>query len=117
MFEPANGEDYPADPVRQARGDNERLHESNYGAAINNDGTADCESGQRGYLSGNLTVTGRFLDAEGNPFNLVRAPHTPGSQGPTFAGRARVPAGETFTREPQTGDRLAPEATTGIYGG
>ncbi len=29
--------------------------------------------------------------------------HTPGDQGPTFAGRPSVPAGETFTRNPQIG--------------
>ena len=35
-------------------------------------------------------------------------PHTPGDQGPTFAGRAHVPAGETFTRAPQTGPVTPP---------
>ena len=35
-------------------------------------------------------------------------PHTPGAQGPTFAGRPRVPPGETFTREPLTGAKLDP---------
>ena len=30
-------------------------------------------------------------------------PHTPGDQGATFAGLLHVPAGETFTRTPQTG--------------
>jgi hypothetical protein len=116
-FEWANGEGYNSlTPVQQSRGDNERLHGQSYGAAINNNGTADCENGQRGYLNGNLD-TGRAIDAEGNPFNTVQDPHTPGSQGPTFAGRSSVPAGETFTREPQTGDRLPPSLTTGIYGG
>jgi hypothetical protein len=33
--------------------------------------------------------------------------HTPGYQGPTFKGRAHVPAGETFTRNPTTGPQLA----------
>jgi virulence factor Mce-like protein len=117
-FEPANGEGFDSlTPVQKSRGDKERLHQSNYTAAINNNGSADCESGQRGYLNGNLNISGRFLDAEGNPFNLVADPHTPGSQGPTFAGRSRVPAGETFTREPQPGDRLPASLTTGIYGG
>src|SRR2546421_5099401 len=116
-FEWANGEGYNSlTPAQKARGDNERLHGQSYGAAINNSGTADCENGQRGYLNGNLD-TARPIDAEGNPFNTVQDPHTPGDQGPTFAGRARVPAGETFTREPQTGDRLPPVLTTGIYGG
>jgi hypothetical protein len=117
VFEPVNGEGYPPDPARRSRGDNQRLHGQPYGAAVDNAGNADCENGQRGYLNGNLNISGRFLDAEGNPFNIVADPHTPGDQGPTFAGRANVPAGETFTREPQTGDRLPPALTTGIYGG
>jgi hypothetical protein len=118
VFEPANGENYDSIPApAKSRGDKEHLHESNYGAAVDNHGTADCESGQRGYLNGSLAVAGRFLDAEGHPFNLVRDPHFPGNQGPTFAGRSQVPSGETFTREPQTGGRLPPVLTTGIYGG
>ena len=32
--------------------------------------------------------------------------HTPGDQGPTFKRRTHVPAGETFTRNPQTGPQL-----------
>jgi hypothetical protein len=32
--------------------------------------------------------------------------HTPGDQGPTFAGRAHVPAGETFSRTPPTGPQV-----------
>ena len=35
--------------------------------------------------------------------NLGTDIHTPGNQGPTFAGRAKVPAGETFSRAPTTG--------------
>ena len=38
---------------------------------------------------------------------LAVDPHTPGDQGPTYAGRARVPAGETYTRNPTTGPQLA----------
>ena len=118
-FEPANGENYDSIPApAKSRGDKEFLHGQPYGAAIKNNGTADCENGQRGYLNGNLNISGRFLDAEGHPFNLVADPHTPGANlGPTFAGRSQVPAGETFTREPQTGDRLPSSLTTGVYGG
>ena len=32
-------------------------------------------------------------------------PRTPGVQGPTFVGKPRVPEGQTFTREPETGAR------------
>ena len=64
-----------------------------YGAAVDNQGNADCETGQRGYPQklNYFDPQGRDLDSD---------PHTPGDQGPTFAGRAHVPAGETFTRTP-----------------
>jgi hypothetical protein len=92
--EPVNGGGFDT-PL----GGNEFLHTQNYGAAIDTRGNADCETGQRGYP---LRL---------NPFdpqhrNLVVDPHTPGDQGPTFSGRAHVPAGETFTREPTTGPQL-----------
>jgi len=106
---PANAEGYTGPAVR---GDPAVFHGQPYGAAINDDGTADCENGQRGYPAGPLSVYGNTAR-----YKAVVAPHTPGSQGPTFAGRARVPAGQTFTRENQTGARLPPEFTTGIYAG
>ena len=37
---------------------------------------------------------------------LATDPHTPGDQGPTYKGRAHVPAGETFSRNPTTGPQL-----------
>jgi virulence factor Mce-like protein len=77
----------------------ESLHAQPYGAAIDNQGNADCETGQRGYPKklNSFDPQGRDLGVD---------PHTPGDQGPTFAGRARVPAGETFSRNPQTGPQL-----------
>lgn len=80
-------------------GGTEYLHAQPYGAAIDNQGNADCETGQRGY-----PLKLNHLDPQGR--NLATDPHTPGDQGPTFAGRARVPKGETFTRNPQTGPQL-----------
>ncbi len=77
-------------------GGNESLHGPVYGAAIDNHGFADCETGQRGYPK-KLNA----FDPQGR--NLVTDQHVPGDQGPTFTGRARVPAGETFSRNPQTG--------------
>ena len=71
-----------------------------YGAAIDNQGNADCETGQRGFVH-KLNYgdpQGRFLATD---------PHIPGDQGPTFAGRAKVPAGETFSRNPTTGPQLS----------
>jgi len=82
-------------------GGNAFLHAQGYGAAIDNAGNADCETGQRGY-----PLKLNHFDPQGR--NLAVDPHTPGNQGPTFAGRAHVPAGETFTRAPITGPQLAP---------
>jgi hypothetical protein len=77
-------------------GGNEFLHAQPYGAAIDNQGNADCETGQRGYPK-HLD----YFDPQRRDF--ATDIHTPGDQGPTFAGRPRVPAGETYSRSPQTG--------------
>ncbi len=116
-YEPVNGEGYNEPPTLPPRGDNEHLHGQAYGGAINNNGTADCENGQRGFPQGNLAAFAPAKDLQGNPVNIIFDPHTPGSQGPTFAGRSRVPAGETYTRESQTGALLPRELTAGVYGG
>ena len=77
----------------------EYLHGPAYGSSIDNSGNADCEIGQRGYPRqlNHLDPRNRLLDTDA---------HTPGNQGPTFAGRSRVPAGETFSRAPVTGPQL-----------
>jgi hypothetical protein len=80
-------------------GGDQYLHSQNYGAAIDNQGTADCETGQRGY-----PLKLNAFDPQDRA--LAIDPHTPGDQGPTFAGRARVPAGETYSRNPTTGPQL-----------
>jgi virulence factor Mce-like protein len=80
-------------------GGNEYLHNQNYGAAVDNQGNADCETGQRGY-----PLKLNHLDPQGR--DLGTDAHTPANQGPTYAGRARVPAGETFSRNPTTGPQL-----------
>jgi hypothetical protein len=88
---PANGENFKqngsSDPVY--------AHAQPYAAAVDAKGNADCEGGQRGY------PMGRMADKAEPGYNVVVNPHTPGNQGPTYAGRARVPAGQTFDREPQ----------------
>jgi virulence factor Mce-like protein len=94
---PVNGGGLDLGPL----GGNEYLHNQPYGAAIDNQGNADCEIGQRGY-----PLKLNAFDPQGR--NLVVDPHTPGDQGPTYAGVAHVPAGETFTRNPQTGPQLDP---------
>jgi phospholipid/cholesterol/gamma-HCH transport system substrate-binding protein len=90
-FEPANGQDYRGPPQR---GDPASLHGQPYGAAIDNRGNADCENGQRGFPR----RLARFSDKR---FQIVTDAHTPGNQGPTYKGRARVPRGQSFTREPE----------------
>jgi virulence factor Mce-like protein len=67
-----------------------------YGAAIGPDGSADCEAGQRGFVERQA----RFFPEQ---YKIARDPRSAGLQGPTFAGRARVPEGQTFTAEPETG--------------
>jgi hypothetical protein len=93
------GAPYPAnggtiDPVQHAlSGDAAAFHDQIYNAAVDANGNADCESGQRGYVE---------RAATGYPANLKIAvdTRTPGAQGPTYKGRPRVPAGESFSSEP-----------------
>jgi hypothetical protein len=93
--EPVNGE-------HVVSGSPMNLHTNVYSAAINRDGTADCESGQRGYLE--------RVNAFGDPkYKTVIDPHIPGSQGTTFTGRQRVPEGQTFSRTPVTGPQMLKE--------
>lgn len=106
-FKPANGE-----PNREPNAAPQNLHAQDYGAAINDDGTADCEALQRGY-PGKLNQFG--------PENIAIDSFTPGSQGPIFdsfndlakplgeraLGPARVAPGQTFTRYPETGPLLS----------
>jgi hypothetical protein len=82
-------------PANGQGGGPEFLHAQTYGAAIDNAGNADCETGQRGYPK-----KLNYLDPQGR--NLASDAHTPGDQGTTFTGRPRVPAGETFSRNPTT---------------
>jgi hypothetical protein len=70
------------------------LHAQNYGAAIGPNGEADCETGQRGFP--------RHLAAGvDDNFPIAGDSVTPGLQGPTFTGRPRVPAGETYSSQPE----------------
>jgi hypothetical protein len=86
-------------PANGQSGGPEFLHNQTYGAAIDNSGNADCETGQRGY-----PYKLNYFDPHSRQFATDF--HTPGDQGPTFKGRSRVPAGETFTRNPTTGPEL-----------
>jgi virulence factor Mce-like protein len=80
-------------------GGNAFLHAQSYGAAVDNQGNADCETGQRGYPK-------KLNNFDPQHRNLAVDAHTPGLQGPTFKGREHVPAGETFSRNPSTGPQL-----------
>jgi hypothetical protein len=100
--QPANGTDgSDTPPLSNLIGGLEFAHSQVYGAAIDNQGNADCETGQRGYPR----MLNHF-DPEHR--RLATDTRTPGDQGPTYTGRAHVPHGETFTRNPQTGPQLAP---------
>ena len=94
--QPVNGE-----PVMSGVPAN--LHSNVYSAAITHQGTADCESGQRGYLEKLTTYN------DDPNLKIVTDPHIPGAQGPTFTGRERVPKGQTFTRLPESGPKMPKE--------
>jgi len=96
---PANGYQ-PGDPPDTGYpGNAEYAHGPAYAAAVNNQGTADCEVGQRGY---------QVQQNQADPRNrsIVSDAHTPGVQGTTWTGLSRVPPGETFSRNPTVGPQL-----------
>ncbi|MEA2195363.1 MAG: phospholipid/cholesterol/gamma-HCH transport system substrate-binding protein, partial [Solirubrobacteraceae bacterium] len=96
--EPANAD--RVDPVQKSLfGDAVQLHDQIYNGAIDASGNADCESGQRGYRP-------RLATGFPQDMNVVLDPRSPGAQGPTFKGRARIPEGQTFSSEP---DGIAPQ--------
>jgi virulence factor Mce-like protein len=64
------------------------LHGPTYQPAVDSSGNADCQSGQVGYLLGNLRQPGQPAS---HPEIIVN--NQPGNSGPTFAGRATVPDG------------------------
>jgi ABC-type transporter Mla subunit MlaD len=103
----AMGADQPANGHEVKSGNAQFLHGDPYGAAITPDGRADCEAGQRGYPERNA----RFYDKR---FKIDQDARTPGAQGPTFSGRPRVPAGQTYTSVPETGAYAAiPTSSSG----
>ena len=75
------------------------LHGQSYNRAIGPNGEADCENGQRGYMR----RLARFSDER---FKIVTDSHIPGNQGPTYTGRRRVPPGQTFADQPETGAKI-----------
>jgi ABC-type transporter Mla subunit MlaD len=103
-YQPANGYQTGDIPGTSGTADAEYLHSANYGAAVNSQGNADCETGQRGY-----PAKLNYFDSKQR--NLDMAAHTPGNQGSTWSGLSRVPPGETFTRSPTTGPQLPYDPT------
>jgi virulence factor Mce-like protein len=96
--QPANGGGLNVPPF-SGMGGPAFAHGETYGSAISSSGLADCETGQRGYVK-------RLNHFDPKHRNFDSDAHTPGLQGPTFAGRLRVPAGETFSRNPPTGPQV-----------
>jgi hypothetical protein len=95
---PANGYQ-PGDVPDPTKADAEYFHGTDYGAAVNNQGLADCETGQRGYpvMLNHLDRLHRRWETDA---------HSLGLQGMNWTGSPRVPAGETFSRRPTTGPQL-----------
>ena len=96
---PANGYQPNDPPDTGYPGDAEYAHGPAYAAAIDSQGNADCEVGQRGYQAQQ-----NGLDPQHR--SLVSDAHTPGLQGTTWTGLSHVPAGETFSRNPTVGPQL-----------
>ena len=90
-WDPVNGLGYNEAQAR--RGSNMHLHSTPYNHAITDDGAADCENGQRGYLR-------RYTTVPEEQYQIQTRSDIPGVQGPTYKGRSRVPKGQTFSREP-----------------
>jgi virulence factor Mce-like protein len=95
----AMGADEPANGEGSVEGNAQFAQNQPYAAAITPDGRADCETGQRGWVERNAGG----LDEK---YRVNLNPRTPGAQGPTFKGNARVPEGQTFTAAPETSDAL-----------
>jgi ABC-type transporter Mla subunit MlaD len=91
------GADEPANGEGVIEGTPQYAQDQPYGAAVAPDGRADCEAGQRGFVERQA----RFFPSK---YKIARDPRSPGLQGTTFTGRPRVPKGQTFTPEPETGE-------------
>jgi phospholipid/cholesterol/gamma-HCH transport system substrate-binding protein len=90
------GADEPANGVGVIEGAPQYAQDQPYGAAVAADGRADCEAGQRGFVERQA----RFFPKQ---YKIARDAHSAGLQGTTFTGRSRVPKGQTFTAQPETG--------------
>ena len=71
------------------------LHGDVYTPAVDKNGNADCESGQRGYLE-KLTHYNKDPNLK-----IVTDPRIPGNQGTTFTGRPKVPRARRSRARPR----------------
>ncbi|HYF28093.1 MAG TPA: MlaD family protein [Baekduia sp.] len=92
---PANGGSVE-EPGSELVGQPAYAHAQPYGRAVDEQGNADCESGQRGY-----PIRATNEDVVPKNFLVATSPRTPGNQGPTFTGKPKVPPGQTFAPEPE----------------
>ena len=99
----ASGAKTPSNGEETISGAPMNLHSNVYTAAIDHQGNADCESGQRGYLEKLTTYN------DDPNLDIVTDPHIPGNQGTTWTGLTKVPEGQTFTRLPESGPRMPKE--------
>jgi virulence factor Mce-like protein len=108
---PANAEGYVEESAPM--GDPAVLHGRMNFAAVDRHGNADCEIGQSGYEQGPAATYAPKTSATGQPLRVVLDPHLAGNQGPTYQslrnGITRVPRGQTFSAEPETGAQLPVE--------
>jgi virulence factor Mce-like protein len=86
---PANGENVKEGAAQFG-------HDQPYAAAVDDNGNADCEAGQRGYVQRQARYFPKHMQ-------IARDPRTAGLQGPTFTGLSKVPPGQTFTARPESG--------------
>ncbi|MCW3010526.1 MAG: hypothetical protein JWO90_930 [Solirubrobacterales bacterium] len=101
----------------------QQLHAAFQGDAVTEDGSANCETGQQGYLASSNPFRDR---SNGDPYKNVSVDHPSKPNvvvGPSFRridergkgvalGPARVPEGQTFTVRPGGTGRDTPDPTT-----
>jgi ABC-type transporter Mla subunit MlaD len=94
------------------------FHNPQNPAAITNNGLADCETGQRGYIRGSIPVSNQYGSPPYQHVVMDAHPRLGYRAGSNFAhvvngvgagrGPDQVPPGETFTREPGGIGAVAP---------
>ncbi|HEX8066810.1 MAG TPA: MlaD family protein [Thermoleophilaceae bacterium] len=78
-LDPQTARDQAGDPLVA-------LHRAAYEPAIDAQGNADCQAGQRGFLDGPLATGNRYADGEIGGNHVVLDSNFPGLSGPTYKG-------------------------------